>query len=167
MALALLFSLSLTACQPIQPVSATQTTAMAAAEPSQEEANRAVAQRLYEEVFNQKNPSFFEEAMDFPNLANHELDFGGDGLDPVLLMTAFPDLHATVERTVAEEDMVVAQVTFTGTHQSEFLGIAPTGKPMTFPVIDIFRFQEGKIVELWHYIPVADILEQISDESTQ
>jgi limonene-1,2-epoxide hydrolase len=33
---------------------------------------------------------------------------------------------------------------------------------MTMSVVDIFRFQDGKIAELWHYVPVPDILEQIA-----
>jgi predicted ester cyclase len=163
--LALLFSLSLTACQPIQPVAATPNTAIAAATGS-EAANKAVVQRIYEEAFNQKNPGFFAEVMD-PKLANHELDYGADGLDPALLMAGFPDLQAAVDRIVVEGDMVTALVTFSGTHQGEFLGVAPTGRLMTFSLIDLFRFQDGKVVEVWHYVPVPDILEQISDPPAQ
>jgi predicted ester cyclase len=164
--LALLVSLSLTACQPIQPVAATPNTALAA-ETGREEANKAVIQSLYEEVFNQHNPDFFAEVMDLPNLTGHALDFGADGLDPVLLLAGFPDLQVTVERMVAEGDMVVALLTFSGTHDGEFLGVAPTGKPMTFALIDIFRFQDGKVVEVWNYVPVPDILEQLGDPPAQ
>jgi predicted ester cyclase len=160
--LALLVSLSLTACQPIQPVAATSNTALAT-ETSLEEANKAVVQRIYEEAFNQKNIGFIAEVMDLPNLAIHELDYGADGLDHALFLAAFPDLQATVDLWMAEDDMVMTLVTFSGTHQGEFLGVAPTGKPMTISLVDIFRFEDGKVVELWHYVPVADILEQIGE----
>ena len=150
----------LTACQPIQPSSASQTKAKAA-ETDQTAANKAAIQRLYEGAFNQHNTAFFAEVMDQPNLVNHELDYGADGLSPDVLMAGFPDLQVKIERIVAEGEMVVAQVIFSGTHKGEFLGVAPTGKPMSFALIDIFRFKEGKVVEVWHYIPVPDILEQI------
>jgi predicted ester cyclase len=68
---------------------------------------------------------------------------------------------------VVEGDLVTTQVTFRGTHQGEFLGVAPTGKPMTFSIIDIWRVQNGKITELWHNVPVADILEQIGGPPAQ
>jgi predicted ester cyclase len=164
--LTLLFSLSLMGCQPIQPLSASQTTALAAAETSQEEANKAVVERVYEEVFNQKNLGFFAEAFD-PNAVVHDLDYGADGLDAALFLAGFPDLQVTVDLWLAEGDRVMTLVTFSGTHQGEFMGVAPTGKPMTISLVDIFRFQDGKIVELWHYVPVADILEQIGASPTQ
>jgi predicted ester cyclase len=41
------------------------------------------------------------------------------------LVTALPDLHATVEHLVAEDDMVVAYLNITGTQTGEFHGIHP------------------------------------------
>jgi hypothetical protein len=53
----LLFSLSLAACQPVQASPITKTTSTASALTSEEEANKAVVLRFYEEVVNQKNPA--------------------------------------------------------------------------------------------------------------
>jgi hypothetical protein len=36
-----------------------------------------------------------------------------------------------------------------GTHKGEFMGIPPTGKSVSFGVIDIIRIAEGKVVEHW------------------
>ncbi len=63
--------------------------------------------------------------------------------------TAFPDLSITVEDMIAEGDRVAARVTMRGTHLGEFMGVAPTGKPVEVRAIDMFRIANGKIVEHW------------------
>jgi predicted ester cyclase len=131
-------------------------------ETSMETANKAVVQRFYDEVFTQKKMAVLDEIND-PNFVAHDLDVGGElpggGLPEVL--AAFPDIKATINQWVIEGDLVTAYVTFNGTHQAEYLGVAATGKAITFSIIDIWRVKDGKIVELWHNIPNEDILEQI------
>jgi predicted ester cyclase len=158
--LLLLFLLLLTACQPIQRLPETQTTGTASAATSLEEANKALVKRVYEEIMNQKNLSAAGELFS-PNLVIHQFDPAGEGLDLGLLITALPDLQVTVERLLVEGDLVTALVTFSGTHQAEFLGVAPTGNPVTFSLIDLLRVQDGKIAEVWHNIPLTDILHQM------
>lgn len=162
----LVLLLSLAACQPIQQVSTTPNMALAATESSSEEANQAVVQRFYDEVFTQKKIPVLNEVFD-ANLVIHDLDVGGElpggGLEGTL--AAFPDVVATVNLWVIEEDLVTAYVTYNATHEAEFLGVAPTGKAVTWSIIDIWRVEEGKIVELWHNIPNEDILEQIAGET--
>src|SRR4029453_18836386 len=41
------------------------------------------------------------------------------------------DLHAEVHEVIAEGELVAARVTYTGTHQGEFLGIPATGRKTT------------------------------------
>lgn len=100
-----------------------------------------------------------------PNLVIHDLDVvreSGGALEETL--AAFPDVKATVNLWVIEGDLVTAYVTFNGTHQAEFLGVAPIGKEVTWSIIDLWRVQDGKIAELWHNIPNEDILEQIDGQ---
>jgi predicted ester cyclase len=127
-----------------------------------EAANKAVVQRFYDEVFTQKKMAVLDEVFD-PNMVVHDLDVGGElpggGLPETL--AAFPDVKATVNLWVIEDDLVTAYMTYNGTHQAEFLGVAATGKAVTASIIDIFRVKDGKVVELWHNIPNEDILEQI------
>jgi ketosteroid isomerase-like protein len=44
--------------------------------------------------------------------------------------SAFPDLTYTVEKQVAEGDMVVTRWTVRGTHQGELMGVPPSGRHM-------------------------------------
>ena len=49
----------------------------------------------------------------------------------VRLHRAFPDLYITIEDLIEEGDKVVARNTVTGTHQGEYMGIPPTGNPLS------------------------------------
>ena len=164
----LILNLGLAACQPVQAEAALQNAAVVPAETAEEQANQAVVQRLYDEVFTGKDMEVLAEVF-VPNLVVHDLDVGGEypggGLRDTL--RAFPDVVATVNQLVVEGDMVAAYVTYNATHQSEFLGVAPTGKAVTWSIIDLFRVQDGKITDIWHNIPNDDILEQIATPDEQ
>jgi hypothetical protein len=79
---------------------------------------------------------------------------------PVLLR-AYPDLRVTVEDLIEEGDKVVARNTVTGTHQGEYLGIAPTGRSVTYKEIFICRFVNGRIAEIWGVVDVFSQLKQL------
>jgi steroid delta-isomerase-like uncharacterized protein len=66
-----------------------------------------------------------------------------------LVHQAFPDLHAEVHEVIAEGDLVAARVTYTGTHQGEFVGIPATGKQTTINGVDFFPMQDGRQAEHW------------------
>lgn len=167
--LLLITMLVMGACQPIQRLPDTKPAAAASALTSLEQANQAVAQRFYDEVFTQKKMAVLGEIFD-ANLVIHDLDVGGELGGATLLedtLTAFPDVQATINLWVVEGDLVTAYVTYVGTHQAKFLGVASTGKVVTWSIIDIMRVQNGRITELWHDVPNGDILEQIQPEASR
>jgi predicted ester cyclase len=155
--LLLILLLATAACQPVQALSATQTTATASAEAKVEQANKAVIERFYEEALNQKQMNVMDELND-PQIVVHDL---GATPDVGMLFTGLPDLHVTVDLWILKGDLVTTIVSFTGTHQGEMMGIAPTNKVVTWSHIDIHRVTNGKIVEVWHNVPMSDILAQI------
>lgn len=63
------------------------------------------------------------------------------------LRSAFPDLQVHVQEQIAEGEKVATRKVFEGTHRGEFLGVAPTGRIISFEVIDILTFRAGKIAE--------------------
>ncbi len=77
------------------------------------------------------------------------------------LHQAFPDLHVAIEDMIAEGDKVVARNRVTGTHQGEYMGIAPTGKAIAYNEIFIFRVVDGRIVETWGVVDVLSQLRQL------
>ena len=113
------------------------------------EENKAIVRRLYEEAISQKKPEVFDEIMS-PDIVDHapfpEQAPGLEGFKGVfaLMLSAFPDYQSTVEDQVAEGDKVVTRFSSQGTHQGEFMGIAPTGNRVRVTGIDIDRVVEGK-----------------------
>ena len=77
------------------------------------------------------------------------------------LRKSFPDLNISVEKLVADDDNVAFAYTLTGTHQGEFLGIAPTGRKISARGMQISRFENGKIVERWGSSDELGILQQL------
>lgn len=84
-----------------------------------------------------------------------------------MMRTAFPDFHLDVEQLVADEDNVAFAYTATGTHQGEFMGVAPTGKSIKIRGMQISKFNEGKMVERWGSSDELGILKQIGATKIQ
>jgi steroid delta-isomerase-like uncharacterized protein len=129
--------------------------------------NKALARRFIEELFNQGNTSAADEilALDFvereqlpPGIPNNR---EGVKVLATMLRSAFPDLKATIEDTIAEGDKVVIRMTWSGTHKGEFMGIPPTGKRVSIGVIDVIHMDGGKFVEHWGQMDSMGMMQQI------
>lgn len=88
---------------------------------------------------------------------------GAEALKQVteMLLQAFPDIDLTVEDLIEEGDKVVGRTVVTGTHQGEYMGIAPTGRSVTYNEIFIFRFANGRIAETWGVVDVFSQMKQL------
>lgn len=64
-----------------------------------------------------------------------------------MFMGAFPDAHHEIEHVLVAGDRVTSVCRFNGTHRGDFMGMPPTGKRVSFPVIHVDRVVDGKIVE--------------------
>jgi predicted ester cyclase len=130
------------------------------------EDNKALVRRFYEEVINKKKTAAIDEFID-PNQVDHAappgIPGGIEGAKQVIAMylTAFPDLHFTVEDMIAEGDKVVAHITARGTHQGTFMSIPPTGKQVTVTAIEIIRIAGSKFVEHWMELDALGLLQQL------
>jgi steroid delta-isomerase-like uncharacterized protein len=76
----------------------------------------------------------------------------------------FPDLSATVEDTVVENDRVAGRVTFRGTHSGPLAGVPPTNLPVEFTAFHLVHLSQGQIVEWWG---TADLLGALSQLGAQ
>ena len=77
------------------------------------------------------------------------------------LRAGFPDLHLEIDETVVSGDKLWVRMTAQGTHHGTFAGLAPTGKPFTIQVMDVVRFEGGKIVEHWGVPDRFALLDQL------
>jgi predicted ester cyclase len=110
-----------------------------------------VLRRVIEEGFNQGNYAALD-ALFAPDYREHQF-----GLKPTLeglkqdiqyLRAAFPDLHLTIEDSIACGNKAWIRMTARGTNLGPFIG-PPTGKSIAITVMDVCQFANGKIVEHW------------------
>ena len=118
------------------------------------EKNKALARRYQEEVWGKGKLDLLDELLAV-YFVDHSLPVG---MDPSFAGAkravkgahdAFPDGHWTVEDLIAEGEKVVIRWKMQATHEHQFRGIAPGGKPVTVTGITILRITNGKIAERW------------------
>ena len=125
-----------------------------AAAPGDPEANKAIARRVYEEIWNQGNLELADELYAADYVRHDPVSPGIQGSEGFKQLVAayraaFSDLQFTVEDQVAEGDRVVNRFTVTGVHTGEFNGIPPTGVEGSLKGISIHRIADGRIAETW------------------
>ncbi|MEW1720665.1 ester cyclase [Streptomyces sp. NPDC093109] len=124
------------------------------ADTSEEEKNKAIIRRVFDEFVNRGDFSVVDEIY-HPSMVDHQpLPGAPEGLEGVRytiagLRAGFPDLHVTIEDMSAHADQVVIHNTWRGTHLGEFLGAPPTGRPLEFRGVVVWRLTEGLIAERW------------------
>lgn len=77
------------------------------------------------------------------------------------LQAAFPDLRFDIQDVFACNDRIAMHCLISGTHKADLLGASPTGQRVAFSGINIYRFEEGKIAEVWQLWDWAAVLSQI------
>lgn len=130
------------------------------------EDDKTLMRRFIEEVFNKKNMAAIDEFI-APDHVDHTLPPflpttpEGTKRAIAMFLTAFPDVHLTIDDMIAEGDKVVTRYTSRGAQKGTFMGIPPTGKQMTVSSIIIARIADGKIVEEWGLDDQMGMLQQL------
>ncbi len=128
-----------------------------------------VAQERFAEGVNTGDFDVFDEVV-APDVVDHdpapEQGPGPQGFKDMFatMRDAFPDLEVTPEHMTATEDDVALAYTIAGTHQGEFLGVAPTGRKIMARGVQIGRFEDDKLVERWGSSDQLAILQQLGAE---
>lgn len=88
---------------------------------------------------------------------------GPEGMKNFLRMYhgAFSNARIVLDDVLVDGDKVVTRWTGTGTHDGDLMGIPPTGKPVRFTGIRIFRLAGGKIVEGWANWDTFGLMKQL------
>ena len=134
------------------------------------EENRSLVRRFYDQVWNRGNVDVANEVF-APDYVRHDLRRtqalpGGAGQAKIAadFRGAFPDLRMAVDLVLAEDDLVAARWTTEGTNTGAWGGRPPTGKHATFSGVNIFRFRDGKVVELWNHRDDLGLAQQLGAE---
>ena len=130
------------------------------------EANKALADRFHEEIFDQGNMAIADEILtpDFvwrapPNASDDMLIVGPEGVKQAAtdLRSFIPDFVLTDDDVIAEGERVVIRWTLRGTAQGESGPV-----PVTFTGIDIFRIADGQLAELWQITDDLGLEQQLA-----
>jgi steroid delta-isomerase-like uncharacterized protein len=128
--------------------------------------NSALVRRFVEEIFNKGDLEVAAEILT-PDYAHHDPTTHeyGSGIEGFKQMISFYrqafDLQIVLDDQIAAGDKVVDRWTGHGTHQGEFMGLAPTGKKISATGISIHRIADGKIAETWNNYDALGMLQQL------
>ena len=115
---------------------------------------KSLISRFFDEIANKGNLDAVDE-MCTPDFEGHgfpgEMPSGCDGIKQTftLLRMGLPDLNINIDDMTVEGDKVTVQLTGTGKHTEEVLGVEPTGLKVTVSGTCIYRIADGKIAEGW------------------
>jgi steroid delta-isomerase-like uncharacterized protein len=134
--------------------------------PAADDANTELIGRFHAELLAARDPAVVDEffAEDFVS-HNNPPGFppGREGVKQFFatFRDAFPDVDVQVDELVASGDMVAVATTFTGTHEGELMGIAPTGRRVSVTGIDMVRIAGGRIVEHRGLTDIVGLMRQL------
>ena len=129
------------------------------------EANKALAKRWFEEVWNKRRREAIDEMLSPDAL----LDEGGvvvqgpQGFHPFFdrMSDAFSDIHVTFDDALAEGDKVCLRWSCAMTHTGHGLGMPPTNKRLSTTGISIVRVANGKLTAGWQNWDMLGLMQQI------
>jgi steroid delta-isomerase-like uncharacterized protein len=129
--------------------------------------NKTLVRRFYDEVWNLGNTDFADQvfAEDYirHDLRPTEALPGPAGQKKIAddFRRAFPDLKVAVDLIVAEDEFVVGRWTASGTQLGPWGALEPTRRRATFSAVNIFRFEDGKVAEIWNHRDDLGLMEQV------
>ncbi len=77
------------------------------------------------------------------------------------LLSAFPDLHFTIDEQIGDETRIAFRWHAEGTHKGPFGPIPPTNRPVAISGLIIDHLRDGKVVERWEQWDQSVMLQQL------
>ncbi len=127
------------------------------------ETNKALVRKFIDDVWNSRNtaaiqnyiaPGYVDSAYDPPDQRGHTAMIG-------VLVQAVPDAEWTIDRVVCEGDVVVCELTLTGTHQGLFRGREPKRNPIKVRAYRTFEIRDGRIASHAALLDTSRLLMQM------
>lgn len=127
----------------------------ASASTEQEERNKALARRFYEQIWFLRNLSVVDELV-APTYVVHDIGERKNATEPADEQKQIADFfwqHGTmtgrIDYQIAEGDLVATRWQWDFQPRTWWLKALGGRKPI--PIINVFRFRDGKIVEIWNH----------------
>lgn len=125
------------------------------------ELNKSVTRRVYEEGLNQGRfeVPYSESFVGHGGTRTFTHDAGM--AEARGWRDAFPDLNITVDKQVAERDLVAVRWTARGTNTGTGNGIPATGQKVQMSGTTLFRMDDGQIAEEWTCADSLTLMRQL------
>jgi steroid delta-isomerase-like uncharacterized protein len=133
-----------------------------------EQANKNLAKRWFEEVWNQGRESSIDELFHpqgkvygFPE--SNSILIGPEGFKTIhrVFRNAFRDLHIDLDDLVAEGDRVAIRWTCSGTHTGDALGFPATGKTVVIPGSSFIQCRDGQLTSGWNFMDLTKMIQEL------
>jgi steroid delta-isomerase-like uncharacterized protein len=128
---------------------------------------RELVERLHATLLQARDPAVVDEFFSRDFVSHNNPPGFPPGVEGVkrfftTFRDAFPDIEVEIDELVADGERVAVATTFTGTHQGELMGVAPTGRRVSVTGIDVVRVAGGKIVEHRGLTDIVGLMRQLS-----
>src|SRR5690348_6379363 len=78
-----------------------------------------------------------------------------------LVYGAVSDARVTIHEVLGDGDRIAVRHTHEGTFSRSLLSVPPTGKPIMFDGVELFRMADAKIAEIWNFDDNATLMRQL------
>jgi len=117
------------------------------------------------QVYNDHNTNLWETAM-APSYVGH---VNGQTIPSrevgkgfvAALISAFPDIHYSVEDSLQVGDRAAVRWSATATHTGNLFGLPPTNKKVNMLGMTMFRVENGQVAELWDVWDESGLMKQL------
>ncbi|MEE8407062.1 MAG: ester cyclase [Acidimicrobiia bacterium] len=127
--------------------------------------------RFYNDMWNRFDKSVFGEILDpmihfrgSPGQTKIGFDEFGEYVD--YIQTFASDFHNEVLSTITEENLTFARLSYSGIHQGEVFGLAPTGRRFEYSGAAVFTFTDDLISDVWVLGDIYGLTQQLSIDTT-
>jgi len=130
------------------------------------EDNKAIARRFVDEVLNKHDSGAIDQLF-AADCVNHTPQPGvpptRDGINRFFstFFSAFPDLQASINDQVAEDNKVMTYINLKGTQKGDFLGVPGTDNYVEINEVVITHLANGKIVAYWVIFDRLSLMQQM------
>ena len=117
------------------------------------------------QVYNDHNTNLWETAMS-PSYVGH---VNGQTIPSrevgkgfvAALISAFPDIHYSVDDSLQVGDRAAVRWSATATHTGNLFGLPPTQKKVNMLGMTMFRVENGQVAELWDVWDESGLMKQL------
>lgn len=121
-----------------------------------EENNKTLAKKFYENVWFSENVKVVDELV-AKEYRLHDIAPNGDVIEPASAQKDVANffwqngkMSGKIDYMIADGDLVATRWYWTFESENLFMTLLG-GKKQTIPIINVFRFKDGKIVEIWNH----------------